>query len=91
MPLVGGTVDNHKKPNVAPNIKAFITLDGIKIKYIMDTPLNKYIALSNFFLLTLVDKYPLLKVPKTLNRPISAKIAVAVQSSKPLSLICIGI
>ena len=38
------------------------------------------------FLLNLVDKYPLDKVPTILKRPIIAKIVAAVQSSIPLSL-----
>ena len=52
---------------------------------IKTTPRAKYKILNNIFLLYFRDKYPKLKVPNTLKRPIHDKIAKAVHASKPLS------
>ena len=41
IPLVGGTVDNYKNPNVTPNTTELNMLGGKNIKYIIETPLNK--------------------------------------------------
>ena len=40
IPLVAGTVDNHRKPKLAPKIKALILLAGKNINKIIDTPLR---------------------------------------------------
>ena len=52
---------------------------------IKTTPREKYKILNNIFLLYFPDKYPNVKVPKTLKRPINDKIAKAVHNSKPRS------
>ena len=41
IPLVAGTVDNHKKPKLAPKIKALILLAGKNINKIIDKPLKE--------------------------------------------------
>jgi MFS family permease len=41
IPLVAGTVDNHKKPKLAPNKNALILLAGVNIKRIIEMPLKK--------------------------------------------------
>jgi len=41
IPLVAGTVDNHKKPKLAPKINALILLGDKKIKKHIETPLSK--------------------------------------------------
>ena len=38
----------------------------------------------------MVERYPLVKDPKILNKPIKDKIAAAVQLSKPLSITYVG-
>ena len=41
IPLVAGTVDNHKKPKLAPKIKALILLAGKNINNTIDNPLKE--------------------------------------------------
>ena len=40
IPLVAGTVDNHKKPKVAPKINELILLAGKNMNRIIDNPLK---------------------------------------------------
>ena len=90
MPLVAGTVDNHKIPKLAPNMIEVIVLGGVKINKQRESPLKKYMQLKIIFLLFLVDKYPLVSDPIILNKPINDKIIAAVQSSSPLSITYFG-
>ena len=41
MPLVAGTVDNHKKPKLAPNMNAESTLGGVNMKNAIEKPLKR--------------------------------------------------
>ena len=41
MPLVAGTVDNHKKPKLAPNINAERTFGGVNMKNAIEKPLKR--------------------------------------------------
>jgi len=86
IPLVAGTVDNQRKPKLAPNINALILLAGRKINKQIEIPLSVYNALRITFFFIFVDKYPLNNDPKILNKPIKDKIAAAVQDSNPLSI-----
>ena len=45
IPLVAGTVESHKKPKLAPKIKAVVTLAGKNIKNIIDKPLRNKLHL----------------------------------------------
>ena len=90
IPLVAGTVDNHKIPKLAPNIIEVIVLGGVKINRHIESPLKKYMQLNINFLLVFVDRYPLAKDPKILNRPINDNIIAAVQSSSPRSITYFG-
>ncbi len=40
-PIVGGTVESHKKPKVIPNITAIIGFGGRKINIAITKPLAK--------------------------------------------------
>ena len=51
----------------------------------IDIALKKYKPLKSIFLLYLSPRYPIIKTPIILKRPINDKIANPVQSSKPLS------
>ena len=55
-PFVGGTVESHRSPKVTPNTTELNILGGKYKKYISETPLKNYIALSTFFLLNLVAR-----------------------------------
>ena len=74
-------------PKVIPkNIDMYIE-GGENIKIAMIIALKKYSILNNIFLLYLVPRYPIPKVPIILNSPIKDKIIVAVHPPKPLSCI----
>ena len=53
IPLVAGTVANHKSPKVVPNNTADKFEAGRKINKIKVIPLKKYSPLNNIFLLYL--------------------------------------
>ena len=90
MPLVAGTVANQRSPNEIPKAMAEILDGGKNINSIIEIALKKYNPAKSIFLLYLSLKYPIIKTPTILNKPISARIAKPVQSSKPRSCTYLG-
>ena len=63
MPLVAGTVDNHKIPKLAPNMIEVIVLGGVKINKQRESPLKKYIQLKIISSsIKLIKKYNLIQM-----------------------------
>ena len=64
---------------------------GENIKLQITNPMRAYNKLNNFFLLYVVPRYPIPRVPMMLNKPIKDRIIVADQPPSPLSCIYPGI
>jgi len=69
MPLVKGTVDNHKSPINDANSNIVNSVFGKKIKHKKRIPLSEYKRDNKFFLDPWSPKYPNSKVPTILKRP----------------------
>ena len=85
MPLVSGTVDNHKTPNNAAKIKIVNSVLGKNIKIKNKNDLKLYSITNKFFFDWLSPKYPNRRVPNTLNRPIKANDHDPIQIGKDKS------
>ena len=85
IPLVKGTVESHKIPKSEAKILIVISVLGRNIKTKNKIDLSEYSITSKSFLDLLSPRYPNIRVPITLNNPISASDHDPIQRGKDKS------